>query len=206
MYDGFVADQDCFEWLTKKQGGWQFGEQEVLYAAGNQICTWGDCIEIGAGNGKSLPLTIDPFNYGSNTLFLFEADPESASLLKSKYPDASVQGRFDVLLLSQVNKTPLVCVIDVDGIDREIMLDVLRCKTPSILMVEHLDKFHYAHCTQSDPLPDWTLGLEMANGYRLQDNEAAINRIAKMFDYTRLGTTRVNSIFVHNQYVEKLKR
>jgi len=206
MYDGFVADQDCFEWLAKKQGGWQFGEQQVLFSAANQICENGDCVEIGAGNGKTLPLAIAPFCKYGNNVFLFESDSESAIMLRNKYPNAIVQGTFCVLLLAEVDPSPLVCVIDVDGIDREIMFDVLRCTSPKLLMVEHFDKFHFANCSQITPLPHWTLGLELANGFRLQDNEKAINRIAKMFGYTRLGVTRVNSIFVNNQYVEKLKR
>ena len=206
MFDGFVADHADFHWLAEKAGGWQFGEQGVLVAAANQICEWGDCVEIGAGDGETLPLTIDSFNYGGNNLFLFEADAKSASMIKAKYTNAVVYGKFDASLLYGIDESPLVCVIDVDGIDREIMLDFLRCKTPEILMVEHFDKFHFAHCTQSDPLPDWALGMELAGQFKLQDNEAAINRIAKMFDYVRLGTTRVNSIFVHKQYAEKLKR
>lgn len=204
MNDGFVADRPEFEWLTDKAGGWQFGEQGILVSLANAINKPGQCVEIGAGDGESLPLTIDPFyQYGCECV-LYEKDTESLSKLQAKYWKANLCGEFVLNTSANIDKEPLLCVIDVDSIDSIIMDQVLLWHQPRILMVEHFDSFHCSNTDHSQRVPQWLLGKEIDGGFRIQDNAATLHTIACHFRYTRLGTTRVNSIFVHDSLVEKV--
>lgn len=205
MNEGFVADRAEFEWLTKHASGWQFGEQGILVAIADAIgITDGQCVEIGAGDGESLPLTIDPFYQRGNPCVLFEKDAESLGRLMVMYPQAKHCGEFSTHQTSVMQNMPLVVSIDVDSIDSVMMDQVLSSHTPLILMVEHFDKCHYADTAEVQRVPEWLLGLTIAGGFTIQDNAATLNSIAKQYDYTRIGTTRVNSIFVHDPLVEKV--
>jgi hypothetical protein len=206
MNEGFIADRAEFEWLTKHASGWQFGEQGILAAISEAIgVTDGQCVEIGAGDGESLPLTIDPFYQRGNPCVLFERDAESLGRLMIAYPKATHCGEFSPDRTSLIQNMPLVVSIDVDGIDSTIMDDVLESRTPFILMVEHFDKCHHVNTTQIQRVPEWLLGLAIDGGFTIQDNAATLNVIAERHNYTRIGTTRVNSIFVHDSLVEKVK-
>jgi hypothetical protein len=206
MTEGFVADRPEFEWLTEKAGGWQFGEQGILVALANVINQPGQCVEIGAGDGESLPLTIDPFyNYGLDCV-LYEMEAESLEKLQAKYPKATHNGEFKWGEQHALQAEPLVAVIDVDGWDSLLMQDVLQACTPLMLMVEHFDKFHPSNCDQVEGVPDWLLGQKIDGGFSIQDNAATLNALAEQYNYTRLGTTRVNSIFVHDSLVEKVTK
>lgn len=204
MNEGFIADRAEFEWLRTRAGGWQFGEQGILVALANTVGKADQCIEIGAGDGESLPLTIDPFYQYGLECVLFERETESLQKLQAKYPKAKLRGEFCVNATVGIANTPLVCVIDVDSIDSIIMDQVLRWHQPQILMVEHFDKFHPANTQQVQRIPQWVLGHVIDGGFTIQDNAATLNSIAAEYNYTRLGTTRVNSIFVHNSLAEKV--
>jgi hypothetical protein len=208
MTEGFVADRPEFEWLAEKSGGWQFGEQGILVALANAINKPGQCVEIGAGNGETLPLTIDPFyRYGLPCL-LFEADEESLSMLKQRYPLAENRGMFLGRGMSghAIEKFPLVVVIDVDGNDSFIMKELLSDRIPHILMVEHFDQCHSGNTADAGRVPLWLLGREIDGGFKIQDNAETLKAISKYHNYTRLGTTRVNSIFVHDSLVKKVAK
>jgi hypothetical protein len=204
MTEGFVADRPEFEWLTEKSGGWQFGEQGILVALANAINQPGQCVEIGAGNGESLPLTIEPFYNHGLPCVLFEKDHESLGLLMVKYPRAKHFGRFDFIEAINLDSQLLAIVIDVDGFDSLAMKAVLFKNRPFILMVEHFDQCHAGNVTVVGPVPSWLLGREIDGGFKIQDNAETLKAIAKDHNYTRLGTTRVNSIFVHDSLVEKV--
>jgi hypothetical protein len=209
MTEGFVADRPEFEWLTEKAGGWQFGEQGILVALANAINKPGQCVEIGAGNGESLPLTIDPFYQYGLPCVLFEADEESLSMLKQRYPLAENLGMFLGFGMNghAIENVLLVVVIDVDGNDSFIMNEVLSDRAPHILMVEHFDKMHPNHTPIIDePVPSWLLGERLIDGFSIQDNAETLRQMALKSNYTRLGTTRVNSIFVHDSLVEKVAK
>lgn len=206
MTDGFVADEPRFEWLAGRAGGWQFGEQGILVALANEIKTPGQCVEIGAGDGDTLPLTIEPFyKYGLECV-LYEKNTESAEKLRQKYPKAKHCGTFPLTVSPEIALRPLICVIDVDGIDCVIMENVLKVHRPNVLMVEHFDAFNTANTEDVGSVPDWLLGLVLHDGFTIQDNAATIEAIANVNDYTRLGTTRVNSIFIHDSLVEKVAK
>jgi hypothetical protein len=203
MTEGFVADRPEFEWLTEKSGGWQFGEQGILVALANAINQPGQCVEIGAGNGESLPLTIEPFyNHGLPCL-LFEKDKPSRDAVSAKYPKATCCGEYTGLG-SPLDASPFLLVIDVDGIDRLILEDVLRISRPVIIMVEHFDRCHSSDSCEIGDVPNWLLGQELHDGFKIQDNAETLENLAKQFRYVRIGMTRVNSIFVYGPFAQKV--
>jgi hypothetical protein len=202
---GFVADDPEFAWLGERAAGWQFGEQGILAALVDAIGLDGQCIEIGAGDGESLPLTIDPFYHRGYECVLFEQDPVSFNKLISKYPDALLRGEFTGYM-EDIDDDPLLCIIDIDGYDMDAMLELLSQSTPDILMVEHFDKCHPANREDAESVPSWLMGLELAHGFKIQQNAATINNHATQFDYVRLGTTRVNSIFVHRNHLNAVRK
>lgn len=205
MNEGFIADRPEFEWLAEHASGWQFGEQGILIAIADAIgITGGQCVEIGAGDGESLPLTIDPFYQRGNPCLLYEMNPESLGRLVIAYPKAKHRGEFETGETGGIAIVPLVVVIDVDGIDSIIMDDVLSSHSPVILMVEHFDKCHPANTNTSQKIPDWLLGEKLEHEFTVQDNASTLKSLASDFNYTRLGTTRVNSIFVHDCHSGKV--
>jgi hypothetical protein len=200
----FVADRPEFEWLTEKSGGWQFGEQGILVALANAINQPGQCVEIGAGNGEGLPLTIEPFyNHGLDCV-LFEKDADSIEKLAAKFPKAKIRGEYEFAVSSNLEANLMLCVIDVDSIDSLIMEHFLRNHRTSVLMVEHFDECHPGSVAELGRVPAWLLGREIDGGFKIQDNAETLFSMACDFNYTRLGTTRVNSIFVHDSLVEKV--
>ena len=206
MTDGLGADRPELVWLTEQSVGWQFGEQGILVALANVIKMPGQCVEIGAGDGEQLPLTIEPFyKYGLECV-LYEKDPESLKKLQAKYLNANMQGEFVLKTLSVIAEKPLVCVIDVDSIDSVIMDNVLLWHQPKILMVEHFDKCHEKNTEINQRVPEWLLGVRFDGGFTVQDNAETLKAIAEQHNYTLLGTTRVNSIFVHDSLVEKVAK
>lgn len=206
MFEGFEPEDDRFAWLIDHASGWQFGEQGILIALADKIAPSGQCVEIGAGDGDLLPLTIDPFYERGNECVLFEADAVSLGSLVLKYPKATHRGRFMEGFEKDTRQCPAVCVIDVDGIDSQIMWTVLgKCK-PDVLMVEHFDKRHPADCDTESSIPAWLLGESLPGGFTVQDNAATINSIAADNKYVRVGTTRVNSIFVHKFHLNRVNQ
>jgi hypothetical protein len=203
MTEGFVADRPEFEWLTEKAGGWQFGEQGILVSLANAINQPGQCVEIGAGDGEELPLTIEPFyNHGLDCV-LFEKNSESFAKLAVKFPKAKLCGEFEP---KEKAENLMLCVIDVDSIDSYIMEQVLKNEQPQMLMVEHFDQCHERNTDINHRVPEWLLGVKFDGGFTVQDNAETLKAIARSHNYTRLGTTRVNSIFVHDSLVEKVAK
>jgi hypothetical protein len=206
MFKGFVPEWPYLSWLVSHASGWQFGEQGILIALADTINPDGQCVEIGAGDGEGLPLTIDPFYRRGNDCVLFEADAVSLGKLVIKYPKSRLCGKFDQLGLNWIDQNASVVVIDVDGHDMQIMCEVLASKTPAILMVEHFDKCHPLNCNDMIQLPSWVLGMSLEHNFTLQNNAATLDVFAGRFGYRRVGTTRVNSIFVHKSHIEKVSR
>jgi len=205
MFEGFTPDIDCFRWLCKHASGWQFGEQGILVALADRIDPHGQCVEIGAGDGESLPLTIDPFYQRGNECVLFEADPVSLGQLFVKYPRARLRGEFNGDVPGEID-SPVVVVIDIDGYDIDAMRECLLQCSPAVLMVEHFDKNHPEDCEDVADIPGWALGLELKGNFTLQANSATLKSLASEFSYYRIGTTRVNSIFVHNSHLSKVSQ
>ena len=191
--EGFRADNLLHSWLSSHAGGWQFGEQGILCEIAECFFDYKPlCIEIGAGDGEGLPLTIEPFYRAECSCDLFEIDESKRKKLLEKYPKAGV---FDEWRPEATPNCDLV-VIDVDGEDSAIMRQLLKVESPCLLMVEHFDSLHPVASVSGEPLPSWCLGITLQGGFRLQDSAESLKRIAADFGYDRIGTTRVNSIFV----------
>lgn len=214
MFEGFEPEQDRFAWLIDHASGWQFGEQGILIALADKIDPNGQCVEIGAGDGESLPLTIDPFYERGNECVLFEADSVSLGKLVVKYPKATHRGKFGRPHKMGRKFKISVCVIDVDGMDSEIASDVMLLQKPKVVMVEHYDRaapsqpgYTYECLPENQhKVPYWLLGVELPNRFRIQDADVTIDWIARRNGYQRVGTTRVNSIFVHENYISKVSQ
>jgi ribosomal protein S27AE len=203
MFEGFVPDDERFAWLSNHASGWQFGEQGILFMLASCISPVGQCVEIGAGDGEYLPLTIDPFYQDGADCVLFESDLVKLGKLRVKYPRANLRGEFGGTMCG-VSKNPLVVVIDIDGYDIDAMRECLTQCTPGVLMVEHFDRCHPEDCDEVADIPSWALGLELKGNFTLQANAATIRNAAYEFEYHRIGTTRVNSIFVHKDHLPKV--
>jgi hypothetical protein len=205
MHEGFTAEADDLKWLEGCAGGWQFGEQAILATIAVRLQANGQCVEIGAGDGEGLPLTIEPWYRRGDKCLLYEKDDGARAKLAAQFPDATIRGEFGESWINDAEDDIAVCVIDVDGIDSMIMIDVLARRRPAVLMVEHFDQFHENNCESVAAIPSWLLGLQLQRGFRIQDNAATIQRYASRYQYVRVGRTRVNSIFVQKPDIDKLK-
>ncbi len=202
----FTPDSPEFEWLRSRASGWQFGEQGILAAITARLGDQGQCVEIGAGNGHGLPLTIHHFYERGLPCVLFEANPASLASLRDIYPNAIIRGRFDRDAMSVIDPEPLLCVVDVDGEELGIMRALLRRTRPMVLMVEHMDTCCPHTTDDIGGIPSWLLGLRVDQTWVIQHNAHTIYHEAKANGYARLGQTRVNSIFVRGEDVDKVER
>lgn len=199
--EGFRADNLLHSWIKTYENGWQFGEEGILAELADHVFDKAvACAEIGAGDGEGLPLTIEPFYAGLWECMLFEIDEQKQQKLRKKFPSAQVFGEWDE---KQTEDVGLV-VIDIDGRDSEIMRRLLKIESPGLLMVEHFDSLHPVGSSPGEPLPSWCLGMTLQGGFRLQDSAECIKRIAADFGYDRIGTTRVNSIFVRRDLYRRI--
>jgi hypothetical protein len=202
---GFKAESPELQWLESHSAGWQFGEQGVLAAIAVKLQAEGQCVEIGAGDGESLPLTIEPWYNRGDRCLLYEKDDSAREKLTARFPKATIRGEFGAGYSHELEQKIAVCVIDVDGIDSSILFSVLMLRRPRILMVEHFDMCHERNCDTVANVPKWLLGLKLERGFTVQDNAATIESIARFHGYSCVGRTRVNSIFILESDLDKLK-
>lgn len=158
------------ESLGKYSGGWQFGETGILVRLA-EIYGVRSCCEIGAGDGDTLPVNCDPLIKSWRACQLFEMDQQKRNKLEQLYHKYSV----DVLgEWTLADTLPMeLAVIDVDGKDLEIALQVVECFRPKVLMVEHND-----------------LHLHRVIQAKVDEIEIALP------EYDLIGVTRCNSIYV----------
>lgn len=183
-----------FEWLAQYQSGWQFGEQGVL----KRLCdllhvVYG--VEIGAGNGTTLPVTLDFLP----VLTLFEIDQAKQDMLRVVFPHADVQGGFDESSLHLIPKRACV-VVDVDCNDLELALLALQ-RLPRIIMVEHYDtEGPFMASSKNDTpigiVPEWLLGMRLFNNFVIQQPLANVREQMKERGYLLVAESRVNGIYL----------
>lgn len=205
----FRSDSPFLTWLELCAYGWQFGEQGVLVAIDELLMLEGICVEIGAGNGDTLPLTIDPMYMSGRRCVMFEADAESREALSRKYEygKAEVRGIYSVDDRNTLPIDTAICIIDVDSNDSELfesIVDYREENRPDCVMVEHMDRHFPLPYETTDRLPSWALGMTLIGGFRLQDTAEALRKIATDNGYSRVGVTRCNSIFVKDELFSKL--
>ena len=86
-----TATEQRFAWLNDRADGWQFGETGILEALSERFNP-DLAIEIGAGDGQTLPLTLGfLLEKGVKTL-LFEADELRQNALKMTKKTAIING------------------------------------------------------------------------------------------------------------------
>ena len=195
-------------WLVDYLDGWQFGEQGLIPAILDALGIEGDCVEYGAGDGESLPLTIDSMYQRGQICWLVEIDETRRTQLKKTYPLAIVEKALNWKACDDATEDGLsVVVIDIDGSDSVVMREMLQSGIrPALLVVEHFDR-HYPIATSfPDPIPQWMLGIKLESGHAIQDTAETLHAIAGKFGYERIGLNRCNSFFVRRELFGKLFR
>lgn len=205
----FIADGPDYRWLESRGNGWQFGEQGLIDAILERI---GDgskrCMEIGAGDGHSLPVTVSRLIDRGWACRLFEIAEWRQEQLRKLYGDrAEVFGAWDKPGACWI--TDGVVIIDVDGKDAVIMGELLTDAKPALVICEHYDKQAPTHpgdgYAKPTYPPDWLLGKIIDGGFAIQAPMECLQNVAGWLGYDRIGTTRVNSFFVRRDLVERLK-
>lgn len=199
-----------FAWLDDHADGWQFGETGFLKAICDRIGV-DQAIEIGAGDGESLPLTLGfLYDRGVSTL-LFEQDEQRRAKLKERYPLADVRGEWSLDKPQSELIWPGACVvIDVDSVDYHIAESLafkyLEGRCPKVVCIEHYD-----HCGPNardayGVPPRWLLGQQLAEGgFIIQAGSAEIEDMMRRYCYVLVGISRINSVYVRLGQVEALE-
>ena len=200
-----TATEQRFAWLNDRADGWQFGETGILEALSERFNP-NLAIEIGAGDGQTLPLTLGfLLEKGVKTL-LFEADELRQNALKMTKKTAIINGFFDIRLLEGFDLSQSFVVVDVDGQDWPIAEQVLRMGRPQVMMIEHYDQFgpRIGHAEPEGLPPRWCLGL-LVDGFSIQAPAFEIERRIRWYGYALIAKSRVNSLFVRNDLVPTLE-
>ena len=193
----FTPQCHHLRWLVDHLDGWQFGEQGLIEAIVIALhLPQGRFIEYGAGDGGSLPLTIDRL-YQKYPGFcrLVEIDETRCQQLERQYPKAMVHESLNWNHLSG-DETNLV-VIDIDGRDSVVMREMFNAGVrPTLLVVEHFDRHYPIGTSLPDVIPEWMLGLKLESGHAIQDTAETLHAMAAEYGYERIGWNRCNSFFV----------
>lgn len=194
-------------WLEKHLDGWQFGEQGLIeILAYNLKLTAGMWIEYGAGDGSSLPLTIEKTCLDAPEFCtLVEIDHMRQLQLKAKYPRAAVT---QSVVWDESYWGNLDCVvIDIDGQDSVVMRQMFAAGVrPTLLVVEHMDRHFPIGTSAASAIPQWMLGLKLESGHAIQDTAETLHAIATENGYERIGFNRCNSFFVVKERFGELFR
>ena len=192
-------------WLVEHLDGWQFGEQGLIDVLAHKLgLTNGMCIEYGAGDGKTLPLTIDRMCIARpHDCILVEVDDYRQGSLSTMYPESAV-----VKTLTWGTKYPVdMVVIDIDGQDSVVMREMFDAGVrPALLVVEHMDRHYPIGTSLPELIPQWMLGLRLESGHAIQDTAETLQAIAAEAGYERIGFNRCNSFFVRRELFGKLFR
>jgi len=197
-----------FRWLNDHLGGWQFGEQDLIPAILDALGAHGLCVEFGAGDGDSLPLTIDRMYARSpRHCILVEINEASREMLKAQYHRASISDRLKWSELVAEGQDIAVAVIDIDGMDSVVMRDMLDSKCrPALIVCEHMDRHYSIATTAPNPIPEWLLGMKFESGHTIQDTAETLHWMAGKYGYDRIGLNRCNSFFVRRDLFPLLFR
>jgi len=194
----FTPQCHHLRWLCDHLDGWQFGDQGLIEAICSALKTKGDCVEYGAGDGDSLPLTIDRMYHIGNVCWAVEIDESKQIKLEEKYPLAIVKKSLNWKACEDAAENGLaVVVIDIDGQDSFVMRQMLQAGVrPTLLVVEHFDNHYPIGTSASRAIPEWMLGLKLETGHAIQDTAETLHAIATANGYERIGFNRCNSFFV----------
>jgi hypothetical protein len=207
----FTPQCHHLRWLCDHLDGWQFGDQGLIDAITVALKIVfplrqdAICIEYGAGDGQSLPLTIDRVLARGFGGVLVEIDEARRNSLAAMYPDANVCAAIDWKSFTRSDLA--VVVIDIDGQDSFVMRQMLQAGVrPTVLVVEHFDNHFPIGTSASRAIPEWMLGLKLASGHAIQDTAETLHAIATANGYERIGFNRCNSYFVRGDKFLSLMR
>ncbi len=200
-----TATDERFTWLNDHADGWQFGETGMLILL-SELLEPDLAVEIGAGDGQSLPLTLGFLLEKGVKTVLFEADELRQNALKMTKKAAVIHGFFDARLLDGLELSQSFVVVDVDGQDWPIAEEVLRCGKPQVMMIEHYDEYgpRYGRCEPEGLPPRWCLGL-LVDGFSIQAPAKEIEKRIRYYGYALVAKSRVNSLFVRNDLLPTLE-
>lgn len=194
----FTPQCHHLRWLEEHLDGWQFGEQGLiaeLFVA-LQLGMGKFFIEYGAGDGDSLPLTIENvYKAIPDSCVLVEICPERRKQLEKRYSHATVLKTLD--WNSKYIDHVSCVVIDIDGSDSVVMREMFEAGVrPTLLVVEHMDRHYPIGTSTPDPIPEWMLGMKFESGHAIQDTAETLHAMAAQHGYQRIGFNRCNSFFV----------
>ncbi len=200
-----AATDERFRWLNDHADGWQFGETGILIEL-SELLEPDLAVEIGAGDGQGLPITLGFFVQKPVPIILFEADEVRRKALEMNQKGAIVHGFFNAMALNGIDLSKSFVVVDVDGQDWPIAEEVLRCGRPQVMMIEHYDEFgpRYGRCEPEGLPPRWCLGL-LVDGFSIQAPAKEIEKRIRYYGYTLVAKSRVNSLFVRNDLLPTLE-
>ena len=191
----FVICDPRYAWLSGCLDGWQFGEQGILARLMvNTQAEEGPVVEIGGGDGGELPLTVERF-VGQRPVIVYEKDEQCRDSLRAKFGDRiDIHGAYRENTFGDAS----LVVIDVDGCDCLVMVDVLETSRPKVIMVEHYDRQGFTSCQHqtSHCPPAWLLGMPLYSHIVIQAHYDCLDRIANEHGYSPVCRTRVNSIYM----------
>lgn len=218
-------DDEC-AWVALEAKGWQEGEQGVLEAIAAHLephipeeSRW--CVEFGAGDAFTLPLTVAPIIECEGwTGLLVEPNPVLVKRLVARTPKKTVvvEGMVnpdgddtidDILSKNGAPPNPAVMVVDVDGMDYFIVENM--ASRPAILCVEQLDQMSPQHAERGDAphIPareDAGQLFDDEFGTHNSANAAAFDLLLGGRGYSLVFRTRYNSIYVRGDMVPRLRK
>ena len=206
----FTPQCHQLRWLIEHLDGWQFGEQGLIEKLIDVLEDHGCAIEYGAGDGESLPLSIDRLyrTQHHRTCWLIEICPVRRQSLKSMYPHSIVAADANWKEINRISEFGVaVVVIDIDGQDSLVMRQMLAAGVrPTLLVVEHMDRHFPIGTSAASAIPQWMLGLKLESGHAIQDTAETLHAIATANGYERIGYNRCNSFFVVKERFAELFR
>lgn len=220
---GPPLDEQCL-WVGQYRSGWQDGEQGVIEAIIGHLephipedVRW--CVEFGAGDGTSLPLTCANVAGAPNwRALLIDADPNCIRRLKRRVTDRAVvvhasvspradEGGIDAMMArAECPPNPAVMVVDVDSVDYHIVATM--ASRPVVLCVETLDMESPKQSDEPWVPPIEECGALIEDGFdtQVQANGAAFDVLMGDRGYVLVYRTRYNSIYVRGDMVPKLRK
>jgi hypothetical protein len=202
FYD-FTPQCPHLRWLCDHLDGWQFGDQGLIEAITTALELKGIAIEYGAGDGETLPLTIERLYDAGMKCFLYEIDSNRRDQLRKRYPNAWVSKTTNWKNFPDAN----VVVIDIDSHDSVVMREMLDAGVrPALLVVEHMDRHYPIGTSLPELIPQWMLGLKLESCHAIQDTAETLQAMAGQYGYERIGFNRVNSYFVRAELFPLLFR
>jgi hypothetical protein len=193
MSDGSINYESLVPWLTGKGLNiyTQFGEDGLIAATLQKIGeTNRHCFEIGAADGRFFSNTMRLRELGWYAV-LIEANAEQYKKLQAEFGSESLciqaecSNLDDLLTATDIDRTPDLGIIDIDGQDYWLWNDMVQIR-PRVMLVEISTQ------GRSMPVP------ERGEPYPAQAGLKQIKELGESKGYTLVATTHCNALFIEN--------